>query len=397
MKVALFAVCLFLLLSYSAGSQDYEVSVTTIRVWVAVEGKSAETLTQDDFQLFEDGKKMEPTCFEQLRLAAPGAASVPPESSDGEQAVTPTGGDLSQKRVVIMVDQLNTSQNEYIFIKKRILEFIDQMEGKSEIMVAAVPPYEELTGFTTDFAEVRSQLERLTCSRDRDQRMVATRRDIRDMLESERKDRFVVASNIASEAALQEAQEVLLVFDALKSFQKALNKLEQQDHTVVILISGGLNSHPGQQYEDILQNYAGGDEAMRELQRASPGFSKVMEQALGRLNRDNVTVYTISTRGQVDVVDNITENDEKYMVKNRELSKDYQVLLDRIAEDTGGVSYKNSLNFKHGFDAILGDLDHQYLLCYVAPEHDEEGEYHKIKVTSKVKGLKMRYRAGYMD
>ncbi len=54
-------------------------------------------------------------------------------------------------------------------------------------------------------------------------------------------------------------------------------------------------------------------------------------------------------------MDNITQEDERYMVKDRELSKDYQVLLDQIAEDTGGVSYKNSLNFKHGFDAILGD------------------------------------------
>ncbi len=129
--------------------------------------------------------------------------------------------------------------------------------------------------------------------------MVATRRDIRDVLESPRKDKFVIASQIASEAAMQEAQEVLLVFDALKSFQKALNKLEQTGSHGRDPDFRRFELAPGQQYEDILQNYAGGDEAMRELQRATPGFGKVMEQALGSSTAtDNVTVYTISTRGR---------------------------------------------------------------------------------------------------
>ncbi|HSP07522.1 MAG TPA: VWA domain-containing protein [Acidobacteriota bacterium] len=401
MRVALLTVALFFAFCYVAGSQNYEVTVTTIRVWVAVEGKAAGTLTKEDFDVYEDGKRMEPTCFERSQLQ-PSSEPAPPVDATSTSAGGENEGmsDLRRKRIVLMVDQLNTTENEYLFIKKKILDFLDQMEGKSEVMLTGVPPYEEMTDFTKNFDEIRKKLERLTASRDRDQRATARRRDIRNTLETHRSDAMAIAHRLAMEGKMEEEQEVLLVLDAIKSFQKSLNKRDQQEHTVVIFISGGLNSHPGQKYVDMIPEGTPDDEAFRELQRGANDFGRIMEQAIGSLNRDNVTVYTINTRGQVDPVDNITESDKKYAADQKKMSdyaKDTQELLDKIAQDTGGLSYRNSLNFKRGFDAVLDDLDHQYLLCYVAPEHKEPGDYHKIKVTSRTKGIKVRYRAGYMD
>jgi hypothetical protein len=72
-------------------------------------------------------------------------------------------------------------------------------------------------------------------------------------------------------------------------------------------------------------------------------------------------------------------------------------MMDIISEETGGISFRNSLNFKFGFTQVMNDLDHQYLVCYNAPPHKEKGEYHKIKVKTKAKGVDLRHRIGYID
>jgi hypothetical protein len=62
MKKVVFGFCL-LLISTPLGFTQEEVTVTSIRVWVAVEGSKG-PLTEKDFEVYEDGKKMTPTCFE---------------------------------------------------------------------------------------------------------------------------------------------------------------------------------------------------------------------------------------------------------------------------------------------------------------------------------------------
>lgn len=402
MKVALLGILLVLAASLALNAQE-EVTVTTIRVWVAVEGSKG-TLTQADFEVFEDGKKMTPTCFEEAPLptaqeaAAYEAAEEEAQTQSQSQEAAPVPG-RSLKRIVLMIDEINTSQAELLFIKRKIYEFLKQMEGRTEIMLTTVPPYEERTPFTSDFYELRTKLDQIRGSMDRDLRVANRRRAIRDIIESGRPDAAEKAYELAMEGALEEIQNIQLVFDALKSFHKSLNANQQNEHTVVIFISGGLNSHPGQQYMDMVDSHLGGDTAEREFRRQHQNFSRTIEAALGSLNRDNVTAYTINARGQVDPVDNITENNQGFMAsarQNVEYRGDYQELMDQVANDTGGVSFHNSLNFKRGFDAILSDLDHQYLICYVAPDHKKEG-FHKIEVSTKVKGIKIRHRKGYID
>jgi VWFA-related protein len=69
----------------------------------------------------------------------------------------------------------------------------------------------------------------------------------------------------------------------------------------------------------------------------------------------------------------------------------------QIAKETGGLSFQNSRNFKLGFDNVLNDLNHYYVVCFNAPEHKKKGEYHKIKVDVKAPDVKVRYRQGYVD
>ena len=390
MKHLILGFCL-LLISTPFGFTQEEVEVTSIHVWIAVE-RSKGPLTEKDFEVFEDGKKMTPTCFEKVNFAVPEpGASAAVDSS----LQIPNG-----KKVAIFIDELNTSSGELDYIRPKIQEFLKQIDGKSEGMLVAFPPYEPMVPFTKDLDEIKSKLEDLTGNKTRDLDMTERRRRIELVLEYCCPRPIQKAMDMALQYQMEDTHNVQIFLDSLKSFSNFLSEQNQNEHVVVLLISGGISSRPGQQYLDMVNSAAGtGNELpLGDFGTTNFDIRKSIQKAVGALNRDNVTIYTISTRGQIDPIDEIVHSDRKYAPKNQKIySEDYKLPLNQIARETGGLAFENSVNFKHGFDAILNDLSQQYLICYQAPEHDEEGEYHEIKVKSKVGGIKLRHRDGYVD
>ena len=122
-----------------------------------------------------------------------------------------------------------------------------------------------------------------------------------------------------------------------------------------------------------------------------------MNESVGKLNRYNLTLYSINTRGLDSSGPDVTKADSNYAALDTNLIKDYQDSLSQMADETGGISFQNSQNFKNGFDSILNDISHQYLVCYRSPDHKGAEKYHAIKVVAKKPGLKMRYRQGYVN
>ncbi|HSE39161.1 MAG TPA: VWA domain-containing protein, partial [Acidobacteriota bacterium] len=126
-------------------------------------------------------------------------------------------------------------------------------------------------------------------------------------------------------------------------------------------------------------------------------LEKQIQKSVGKLNRYNLTLYAINTRGLTGSGPDVARIDAASSALDVNLAKDYQDTLSQIAQETGGISFQNSQNFKVGFDSILNDLSHQYLLCYRPPNHKRNGEYHSIKVVSKRAGVNLRHRLGYVD
>src|SRR3990170_2441871 len=133
-KIAFFLALPFLLVVGLAGSIDYEVTVTTITVWVkAVDssGQPVEGLLQDDFEIYEDQQKMTVTCFEETKLVSLSTASV-----EGE--VEP---EIPAKKFVVFLDLFNTDPGEWLFIEPKIQQFVDKvLEKKREVMIAVLLP-----------------------------------------------------------------------------------------------------------------------------------------------------------------------------------------------------------------------------------------------------------------
>ncbi len=190
---------------------------------------------------------------------------------------------------------------------------------------------------------------------------------------------------------------------ALERFEKDLVQWKNDSHMVALFISGGINSEPGRQYFDLVERKSGNsDFAQRSILAQREGGTDLwgmLRKIVAQLNRHNITFYTVNTRGVISPVpDNSMERDRREVkLEDSTYLDDTQELMAEIADETGGLYFENSSNFRHGFDLVLSDLDHQYLICYKAPLHKKANELHKIKVETKKSGVKLRHRKAYLD
>jgi VWFA-related protein len=401
-----------LLISYLCFGQGYEVSVTSVNVWVKVTKKSGESiqnLTIDDFEVFEDKKKVTTTCFEETKIDTANLQTQQsiteefPQSAQTQEQEEQQ--DTQAKRVVLFLDLFNTSQPEYMFLKTKILEFINHVPKQWVFMVAVLQPnrlLEFIVPQTADAAVVASSLEKLKASGQRDISQLNKRRMIATILETDIGENAIrKACQLARRYAAEERAEINFSIGSLDAFEKYMTKIKDDLHTVVVFVSGGINSQPGQQYFDLI---SGGDswEFSKTYPECEPKSGSDIERELrkliGRMNRHNITFYTINSRGTVNpLADTFAEHRTRIKSSDFEFHKDYQEYMFEMANETGGLHFENSLNFKFGFNQIVEDLNHQYLICYNAPEHKKPGEYHEITVKCRQRNTTLRYRKGYSD
>jgi VWFA-related protein len=76
---------------------------------------------------------------------------------------------------------------------------------------------------------------------------------------------------------------------------------------------------------------------------------------------------------------------------------DGKKVLERISRETGGRLFEVSKKLPLGkvYDEIDEDLRHQYSLGYSPERSDAAGGYHRIRLTTKQKGLTVQTREGY--
>ena len=405
----------FLAASALVASAQEEVNVTTIHVWIKATSKSGESvksLKQEDFEVFEDDRKVEPTCFEELALPE-NAPVANASASPGEAAAIPT------KKVVLFLDLYNTSMPEYRFIKPKIQDFLRSFEGKNvDIMVAGVLANRSMgvfAQFTKDIAKLNELLDKAQPNALRDSTIENNEREIRKTLYSGERfnadgtkrspaDLLSEAYKLAGEYTRQDMEITRFSLQAVQNFGGYLAKVGGTDRLVVVFVSGGFSYDPGRRYYDLVDTAA---EDLRE-QIDSPTlaiykkgqdfeFQRALQKSVGLMNKLNVTLYTINTRGLIVTDPEGIKLNVPRIAKDQQALQEYGETLSQIAEETGGISFNNSQNFKLGFNNVFQDLSHQYLVCYSAPAHSKHNEYHKIKVTVKDPGVKIRYRRGYYE
>ncbi len=379
-KANLFLVLCMLVSVTGYLQEKYDVQVTSVSVWVkAVDGsgKAVEHMSESDFEVFEDGERVDLSCFEEENSFS---------KTDAASQIA-----LPRQKFVLFLDLYNTTPIEYGRIKPQLQSFVHSLWGKNhELMLAAVTPDRRMgviAPFTADLNRVRILLTKATANPMRDVHIEQKYDELFRVFEGATGDSLedivMHAAHQVESLANQEKSESEFSLSALESFAGYLSEQSSHERIVMLLVSGGFSRDPGRRFYEIIDRLA-----LRALnndplkftgfKRSNFDFERELRKTVGKLSRSNVTIYTLDTRGTAR-------------------RKEYQESLISIADETGGTSFYNSLNFKEGLNRVMQDLQHQYVLCYTPPFNQKSGVYHKIKVSSKREQVDLRYRNGYFN
>jgi VWFA-related protein len=109
---------------------------------------------------------------------------------------------------------------------------------------------------------------------------------------------------------------------------------------------------------------------------ADANYNPEIEAVLARLNRENVTVYTVNTMGLATT------------------GRSYNETLKHFTGSTGGTSFSDRNDLDLGLRTALDDLYAGYTLGFLAPEGTTPG-LHRLQVRIRRPHVKLRFRESY--
>jgi VWFA-related protein len=350
------------------------------------------------------------TCFDEIGGSEMSAqtSTLDQESFESPQTLPKP----SKRRLILFLDLFNTSVAEYQRAKRMTDDFLKKVDSNIwDVMLAAIINTGRagvVVPFGHDIKSISQQLQLLKPNVQRDFSVNSRKRQITELLKTDG-TQIEQAYRLASSFARLEKMESEKSIQSFVQLAQFLQKKVSDERVIVVYISGGINLQPGRVYYDIVNQFAGLGSSNQDYTEFAltlpssvrePNFDidRKITQSIGVLNKQNITVYCMNTRGSANPADdNIYEQDRTFIVNDSSFLKDYQESLDQIADETGGISFRNSNNLTQGFRDILQDSKHQYVLCYKPPDHKDKGRYHKIKVISLKSEVHLRFRKGYVD
>lgn len=408
----------------SSKPEKHEVTVRLVLVDVVAldkEGNFVTNLKKDDFEIYEDGKRVP---INSLELIIPKKRYD--ELKNRETKLAPLNS--RKKRFFVIFDSINIIKRILERSKPQIIEkLVSLVKTGGEIMVFELDENKGmriLQPFTSDEELIARAIKKASGSiwvekssdtlsfpsiwqKENEEFRRKIEQSLRDMYQFKLRNRFEKTIN-----------SVLSVMNMIKDYPGRKS---------VLLISGGI---PSLSFEAFFDGkvMSGSDEIIARSEVAAAKISdpfKVLKKSgirsgseiftdlINFANSYNITFYTMDPDNYLRYVlsdisyDNWPRNtytkkkfgeitsfysDDIAEIKKNELSR-----LNYIAKTTGGVSLLGAKKFEN-FQKILDrDLAYYYELSYYPTRKKADGKYHKIKVKIKRPGIKIRFRRGYYD
>jgi VWFA-related protein len=403
---------------------EEEVRVDLIEVWAKVTDKDNKVVTDlrpEEFSIFIDGKQMEMKCFDKI-FDDP---TVIADSDTFEDA------QVNSRRVkrsfVFFFDLLHTSARDMDFLRNQIESFLETSfhEEQDQGMVFVLLPSMHL-GVVQKMTRSRDALVdvigKMRGNANQDIRVRNNEKELLNVLyafgqgaqSGSGGERTGVASRsvetirqargLARSFASQEKNLSKITLNSFLSISDYLNDNVSPGRLVMMYVSGGFSLRPGQNYYDIVDKAIDdttviGSEDMVFRDRPDNDFEIEVRNAIGLLNRLNVTIYSIDANGLLE--DNRGADRDTRMVQlginTVTYMQEMQDSLAMISRETGGMAFLNSQNFAKGLKEVADDMNQQYWLCSTLPQFKKRGTYHKIDVKVAREGVNVRHRKGYVE
>ncbi|HKV07578.1 MAG TPA: VWA domain-containing protein [Thermoanaerobaculia bacterium] len=433
------------------------VDVVNVDAYVTdKDGKPVAGLGKDDFEVFEDGKRVEITNFEAVdRTAAAPAGS--PASPAGSPALPETAAALSEDglHLVVYVDNFNLRMANRSRAVRQLREFLTRqlVPGDQVLIVTYDLGLSVRLPFTSDPAAISAALdglETLTVQGEEDDR--AKRQAFQAMMDIQTTSlnsplQLPCPLDIVTPAhgySAAKRQEVRRTFGALTVLVNSLSGVPGRK--ALLHVSDGISLTPGEELFQFLYEICGGGGATagfgsssavdspsnpqngrRELidpaatiydsrmigpqayQAASQAALDAQSysvandiQALAaHANAHRVTLYTLQASGpEPGTAADASFGPNERLFQIPSIAKvdlqNRQGTLTALASATGGRAILDTANFLPDLSRMRGDFDRYYSLGYT-PAHSGDGKEHRIEVKIKRPGLKVRNRQSYRD
>jgi len=391
MKKISLLIALFVLFSFLCGFQkqqkqekplEHEVTVELVIVEVFVtdkQGNFVDNLTKDDFEIFEDGKKVKIQYF---------AVVTPEQVILGEKEVVEKAKEkvkppIPQKmRLVILFDCINTNrfylESQWPRIQEMFKALSDKVEETMIMELSREAGMRVIQPFTSEKNLLADGIHKFRVDKWKEVDQEARESLILDLQEAVRGGFMFSAGHIIE--AIREEEKVIRrgrLADSFSAFLAAVNYIRRfEGIKSVLVVSDGLHLK-----KDIVRIFDpfglfGGKKYFDQRE----AFEKFLEL----INEEKLIFYAFSPKPSVK-----TAFDPGQWA--REL-----YTLQEIAEETGGVHLRGQKKYENFIKELGRDLNYFYDISY-APPAKRKKEYHKIEVRVKKPGLKVRYRKGYSD
>lgn len=393
-----------------------DVRVVNVEVMVTdKDGNPVTGLTQDDFEIYEDGERVEITNF----AAVERGETVLAGAEEGEAAAVPPGPvETQQLQLVLFVDNANILPQTRNLIFENLRGFVRERLGpRDRVMIVTHDDTTEVAqNFTGDPELLLATIDRLEetvgrhAEHEAQYRLLMTQMQ-RASLEDAPTATGVEARGVEATKFLAErfAQDVKVLAErthakatrttaTLERFTDSLAGM--RGRKAILYVSDGFSTRPAEalsqawlgKFEDWAIRNSETGVLMEITSLASSEYDAIqeLEDLVEYASANRVAFYPISAANRMggqgrlsaevnDVSDNPASGGPFSLdVVNLERSSRESSLL-QLADGTGGIAYTGSPNIGGLLERVARDFDTFYSLGYVPPgERDEE--FHDIEV-----------------
>lgn len=408
----------------------FEVNVVNVDVHVTDRnGNPVTDLRREDFEVFEDGKRVDLTNFrspeEREAEAAPsqapatGSASAAPPSEVAPEDLL---------HLIVYVDNFNLSPGSRARVLSQVREVLKTLRPQDRVMLATNDlDLKVRLPFTNDPAALAVALdavEKLPAQgaesamerRSSIMRVLEIREAVRE-IDGPCSRQIVSPAESYAQATRQEALRSIGVMTAL------VNSLSGVPGRKALLhVSDGIPVTPGEEVYQLLAEICGGGttsgiedvhdpelegggsqysgrEAALDAQRYS--VAKELAKLASHASSNRVILYTLQASGPSSgtsasadhgAMERLAQLPSLQFVQTTNL----QGSLTLLASETGGRAILNAAEIRDDLRRMQEDLDTFYSLGYM-PEHFGDGREHRVEVKVKRPGVQIRYRKNYRD
>ncbi|HWN45387.1 MAG TPA: VWA domain-containing protein, partial [Thermoanaerobaculia bacterium] len=409
-----------------------EVNVVNVDVLVTDRGGRPVTdLRREDFEVLEDGKRVEVTNFQVLTAGSPASAPLPPPSSSSSRPVDPTPQLPAEERLhlIVYVDNFNLQPAHRSRVLGQLRGFLKDLSPEDRVMM--VTNDLGLTvrlPFSGDRAAMEKVLTEIATLPAQGQEAANERRQaltrVLAIREAVRRldgpcSRMLIAP-IESYAETTR-QEVLRSINAMTVLVNSLSGVPGRK--AVLHVSDGLPVTPGEEVYQLMAEICSGGTTSGIMDVADPDLIGGLKQYSGReamldaqrystvddfnklaahANAHRVTLYTLQASGlPAPASASATWDQDEVMIAQLPnihsiAAANMRNSLTLLASETGGKAILDANDVTADLRRMQKDLESYYSLGYT-PSHSGDGREHRIEVRVKRPGLQVRHRKSYRD